>query len=183
MIKNGVYRAQVWHKRWQPKEHVFRYKMLIFSFDLKNVNKLISNNKIVSLNSFNLLSFREKDHLSNKLDSLGEKIQQMIPEEIRHNDHNITMITQLAHFGFCFNPISFIIVSDAKKNDIIGVILEIRNTPWGERQFYKLFDLDKKDNTYFSKFEKNYMSHLFYPWITNITFLWKQPRQETSLSS
>ena len=63
MIKeSSIYIGNVIHKRFKPKEHFFKYKVFSLFIDLSELEILSDKIKFFSLNSFNLISFQEKDH-------------------------------------------------------------------------------------------------------------------------
>ena len=50
----------------------------------------------------------------------------------------IRLLTHLAHFGYCFNPVSFYYCFDRSGERVESIVAEITNTPWGERHAYVL---------------------------------------------
>ena len=61
-MTSSIYNGTVIHKRFKPKKHFFKYRvfsLLIDLYDLKDLNKNIS---FFSYNTFNLISFYDKDH-------------------------------------------------------------------------------------------------------------------------
>ena len=50
----------------------------------------------------------------------------------------IRLLTHLAHFGYCFNPVSFYYCFDRGGERVESIVAEITNTPWGERHAYVL---------------------------------------------
>ena len=57
-------------------------------------------------------------------------------------DAPVIVLTSLAYFGYCFNPVSFYFVYGDKgeggKRKIACVVAEVGNTPWGEEECYVL---------------------------------------------
>ena len=52
---------------------------------------------------------------------------------------NIFLLTHLRYFGYVFNPISVYYCYDGNGN-LTDLVLEVTNTPWGERHWYVLPD-------------------------------------------
>ena len=50
----------------------------------------------------------------------------------------IRLLTHLAYFGYCFNPVSFYYCFDAAGERVETIVAEVDNTPWGERHVYVL---------------------------------------------
>ncbi|MEZ6047383.1 MAG: DUF1365 domain-containing protein [Planctomycetaceae bacterium] len=48
------------------------------------------------------------------------------------------LLTQLRHFGFGMNPVSFYYCFDADDQEVELIIAEVTNTPWGEKHLYFL---------------------------------------------
>jgi hypothetical protein len=48
------------------------------------------------------------------------------------------LLTHLRYFGYCFNPLSVYYCFDAADSRLESIVLEVNNTPWGERHCYVL---------------------------------------------
>ena len=47
-------------------------------------------------------------------------------------------LTQLSHFGYVFNPVSFYYCYNEDDTTLETIVAEVNNTPWGERHCYIL---------------------------------------------
>jgi DUF1365 family protein len=88
--------------------------------------------------SFCIGNFREADHM--KLtrkpgQPLGDAVRDLMLERtgVRPSGR-ILLLTHLAYFGYCFNPVSFYFVYSG--SIVEAVIAEVSNTPWGEMHYY-----------------------------------------------
>lgn len=151
MITEGAYTGTVWHTRFRPKTHAFTYKLMMAAVDLSRVT---SDSAFLRINKKGIYALRKKDHFPNQSGSITDHLRQYIPQSIHEKAHRIILLSQMAHFGFAFNPISFFAIVATDTNALLGVILEVHNTPWGERHFYPLFNLKKEQNTYTETFKK-----------------------------
>ena len=61
-MTSSIYNGTVIHKRFKPKVHFFRYKVFSLLIDLSELNVLEKRINFFSYNSFNLISFFDKDH-------------------------------------------------------------------------------------------------------------------------
>ena len=61
-MTSAIYNGTVIHKRFKPKIHFFRYKVFSLLIDLSDLNYLNKKISFFSYNSFNLISFFDKDH-------------------------------------------------------------------------------------------------------------------------
>jgi len=154
LITEGIYTGKVWHRRLVPFEHRFDYRMLMLAVDLDNFTETFHSKMLLTHNRFGILSLRDRDHFPDNNKSLRENIVAMLPDAISAQPHKVMLITQLAHFGFAFNPISFFIITSVDYQQILGLILEVHNTPWGERHYYQLFDLQHHDGIVKAQFAK-----------------------------
>ena len=63
MIKHScIYSGNVIHRRFKPKNHLFKYKVFSLLIDLDELNTLHKRLGIFSYNKFNLISFYDVDH-------------------------------------------------------------------------------------------------------------------------
>lgn len=155
LIKQGIYTGTVWHERLTVTRHCFQYQMLMLAVDLDEIDQHIWPHNMIKHNQRAILSIRDRDHFPGSTLSLKENIAKLLPTTLHNQDYRVIMVTQLAHFGFAFNPISFFIVTNQDHRKILGTILEVHNTPWGERKFYPLFNLRFDDNKYQQSFQKS----------------------------
>ena len=50
----------------------------------------------------------------------------------------IRVLTHLRYFGYVFNPVSFYYCFEPDGKNIVAIVAEVNNTPWGERHCYVL---------------------------------------------
>lgn len=153
MIQEGVYSGRVWHQRYIPIAHRFQYKILMVAIDLEKIEQSCSPNSMIKNNSFGLMSLRNRDHFPQSANSLIANIRTLLPAHIASQQYRVLLLSQMAHFGFAFNPISFFVVTSLD-GKLLGMILEVHNTPWGERHYYPIFDLAEHDGALHSRFRK-----------------------------
>jgi len=55
--------SSIVHKRYGKIEHFFKYKVPSLFLDLDELEIIKSKSKIFSINSFNIFSFNERDHV------------------------------------------------------------------------------------------------------------------------
>ena len=61
-MTSSIYNGTVIHKRFKPKIHFFKYKVFSLLLDLSDLNRLDKDISFFSYNTFNLISFFDKDH-------------------------------------------------------------------------------------------------------------------------
>ena len=134
-MTSAIYNGTVIHKRFKPKLHFFKYKVFSLLIDLSELNSLDKDISFFSYNSFNLISFFDKDHGERDGTSLVEWVKKNLKEnKINHENIKIKLLCYPRILGYVFNPLSVFYVYD--KNDyLISILYEVKNT-FGEQHTY-----------------------------------------------
>ncbi len=142
-MTSSIYNGTVIHKRFKPKKHFFKYRvfsLLIDLYDLKDLNKNIS---FFSYNTFNLISFYDKDHGARDGSSLVKWVKKNLRENnINSDDIRVKLLCYPRIFGYVFNPLSIFFVYDKKEN-LVSILYEVKNT-FGEQHTY-IFKTENND--------------------------------------
>ncbi len=135
MINSYIYNGTVIHKRFKPKEHFFKYKVFSLLIDLSELEELDKKINFFSLNSFNLISFYERDHGERDGSSLSDWVKQNLKvNNIISENIKIKLLCYPRILGYVFNPLSVFFIYD--KNDrLISILYEVKNT-FGEQHTY-----------------------------------------------
>ena len=136
MIKNSnIYEGKVIHKRFKPKYHFFKYNVFSLFLDLDEINLIQKKIKIFSNNSFNILSFYDKDHgPRDGSDLKAWVIENLKSNNIQFENIKIKLLCYPRIFGYVFNPLSIFFVYD-NHSKIIAILYEVKNT-FGEQHTY-----------------------------------------------
>ena len=136
MIKNSnIYEGKVIHKRFKPKYHYFKYNVFSLFLDLDEINLIQKKIKIFSNNSFNILSFCDKDHGPRDGSNLKNwVIENLKSNNIKFENIKVKLLCYPRIFGYVFNPLSIFFVYD-NHSKIIAVLYEVKNT-FGEQHTY-----------------------------------------------
>jgi DUF1365 family protein len=150
MAKIEILDSQIFHKRFYPKINQFKYRGFYIGFSLQAKNQLKSF--LFSLNKPNIYSFYDQDHGSADKDC-NSWIKNILSQNNISNICDIYLVTQPRIFGYVFNPVSFWLCFDYKK-DLIAVLAEVNNT-FSQRHSYLIFNHDflpiKSDQWFSSK--------------------------------
>ncbi|GAB4223002.1 MAG: DUF1365 domain-containing protein [Gammaproteobacteria bacterium] len=131
--------GRLYHHRIKPKTHRFGYRTMMLYADLEHIEQIIQSLHYISYNRWNIASIHEKDHLTDKTLTLRAHILALVAQKFNTNTaYRISLLTQLAHWGFCFNPISIFVCQHPQNHNIDYLVVEVRNTPWLERHYYVL---------------------------------------------
>ncbi|MCW8408032.1 DUF1365 domain-containing protein [Legionella sp. PATHC035] len=156
MMNHLIYTGHVRHRRFFPKKHQFSYKLFMFCFDLAQINNTFKGIKQVSIEKFNWFSFKRKNYLNESTIPLDEYARQLVMNRCgTYPKGKIYLLTQLSCLGYCFNPISIYFIFDEVNQNLDYLILEVTNTPWGERHNYVLqYSAQPKNEIYSYQFQK-----------------------------
>lgn len=155
-MNHQIFTGYVRHRRFFPKQHQFSYKLFMFWVDLAKINTVFKEIKHVSIEKFNWFSFRRKDYLNQSPIPLDDYARQLVMDRYKiYPTGKIYLLTHLSCLGYCFNPISIYFIFDEANQYLDYLILEVTNTPWGERHNYVLKHLGQPKNEIYSyKFQK-----------------------------
>jgi DUF1365 family protein len=138
MINSVIYQGKVRHRRFTIKPHEFAYSLFMFCFNVDSFDMEFKNVPQVSNGKFNWFSFRRKDYLKNAM-SLDQAARTLVKDQKGiYPLGKIYLLTHLRCFGYCFNPISLYFVFKPNSEELDFMIVEVTNTPWGEKHVYVL---------------------------------------------
>ena len=134
-MTSSLYNGTVIHKRFKPKVHFFKYRVFSLLLDLSELNHLDKNINFFSYNSFNLISFFDKDHGERDGSSIIEWVKKnLVANNINSENIKIKLLCYPRIFGYVFNPLSVFFVYDHQEN-LISILYEVKNT-FGEQHTY-----------------------------------------------
>lgn len=133
-----IYEGWVRHRRFHPQAHAFRYPLYLTYLDLDELPQLFGDGWLWGYERPALASFRRRDYLGDPERPLDVCVRDLVEDSLgRRPAGPIRLLTHLRWLGFGFNPVSFFWCFDEEgKPD--ALVLEVHNTPWGERHPYVL---------------------------------------------
>jgi len=136
-MKAALYTGTVWHARYAPKPHAFRYRLFMTWLDLDRLDEIFAGRLAWSHRFPTLAWFRRADHYGPKSQALAETVRDTVEAAsgVRPTGP-IRLLTQLRYFGFYMNPISLYYCYNAQDAQVDHVVAEVHNTPWNERHIY-----------------------------------------------
>lgn len=138
-MKSCIYRGFVRHRRFQPVEHAFRYRVFMMYLDLAELPRLFERRWLWSADRPSLAWFRRQDHLGPAKIPLDQAVRDLVEERSGSRPTGpIRLLTHLRYFGYGFNPVSFYYCFDAEDERVETIVAEVNNTPWGETHPYVL---------------------------------------------
>lgn len=133
-----IYEGWIHHRRRLPQPHRFKYPIFFVFLDLEALPEVFDGTWLWSARRPSLAWFRREDHLLGSHDDLAEDIRELVEDQTgRRPTGKVYLLTHLRYFGYVFNPIS-VYYCYADDGTLSDLVLEVSNTPWGERHWYVL---------------------------------------------
>lgn len=133
-FKPKLYIGHIYHKRFHPKVHDFRYRSFFIKVSLLDLSS--AKNIFFSLNRFNLFSFYDRDHGHRDGSSLIDFARsKLIDSNLPTDFDDIVIHTYPRILGYVFNPVSFWYFY--KNGVVYATMAEVNNT-FGETISYIL---------------------------------------------
>lgn len=141
MIKSAIYEGSVRHRRFRPRANMFQYRLFFMFLDLEELPTLFDIHPLWSYQRWNVAYFRRKDHFGDSSVTMDTAVRDLVQTHLgKRPAGTIRLLTHLRYFGYCFNPASFYYCYDASDMRVETIVVEIHNTPWGERHCYVFGD-------------------------------------------
>lgn len=138
-LSSRIYEGYVEHKRKKPKEHVFRYGLYFYCFDLDELGYLDRTVPLFGYNRIRPASIFDKDYLEEDYESIRQKVERRLAGQAFAPDiARIFLVTSARYLNYIFNPVSFYYAL-SKGNELLCVLAEVNNT-FGEKHLYILND-------------------------------------------
>ena len=139
MTESAVYEGWVRHRRFEPVEHEFRYRLFLTYLDLAELPELFDRVPLYSARRRAPARFRRSDYLGDPARPLDECARDAVEAATGERPAGpVRLLTGLRYLGHCFNPVSFYYCFDAAGERVEAVVAEVENIPWGERHPYVL---------------------------------------------
>jgi DUF1365 family protein len=136
---SAVYEGWVRHRRMQPVEHSFRYRVFMMYVDLGELPELFDRAALWSARRPAPAWFRRADFLGDPTRPLRDEVLDRVAElGARRPDGPVRLLANMRYLGHGFNPVTFYFCFSADGSELAAVLAEVTNTPWGERHTYLL---------------------------------------------
>ena len=134
-----LYVGHVRHCRNFPRKHEFSYKLFLVGLDLDSIEKAMEESFLLGFERRAHSSFFRSDYFGDSSVSIISAVRDKVELETGFRpDGPIELVTQLRTFGFSFNPVTFYYCWNPSRTSLQAILVEITNTPWGERHSYVL---------------------------------------------
>lgn len=134
-MRSAIYTGQVSHRRFAPRSHALRYKVYSLLLDLDELDQLDFGLRWFSVDRFNLLSFRRRDHGPRDGSPLRPWAQRLLADAgVEIGSGRIQLLVYPRILGYGFDPLTVWYCHD-ESGRLAGIIHEVRNT-FGEYHCY-----------------------------------------------
>ena len=135
----AIYRGSVRHRRSTPVTHAFTRRLFMAYLDVDALPESLDRLPLWSARHPALLRFRRRDFLDGGARPLGESVRDLVEARLgRRPAGPIHLLAHLRTLGWLFNPIALYYCWQPEGTSLDAVVVEVTNTPWGERHIYVL---------------------------------------------
>jgi uncharacterized protein len=139
MNSSAVYEGWVRHRRFEPVEHAFRYRLFLMYLDLDELPEVLDPFPLFSARRAAPARFRRGDYFGDPRRPLAECARDAVETASgRRPSGPVRLLANLRYLGHVFNPVAFYYCFDAADKRVEAVVADVNNIPWGERHPYVL---------------------------------------------
>jgi uncharacterized protein len=142
-VRSCLYEGSVRHRRMGRLKDEFRYPLFMAYLDLDELPSCFDGSWLWSARRPALARFRRCDYLGDPDVPLSDAVHELVRERTgMHLTGPIRLLTHLRYFGKSFNPVSFYYCFSEDDSQVVAVVADVTNTPWGERHAYVMSVVD-----------------------------------------
>lgn len=139
MSESALYEGWVRHRRFEPVEHEFRYRLFLMYLDLEELPEVLDPYPLFSARRRAPARFRREDFMGDPARPLAECARDAVEAASGARPAGpVRLLAGLRYLGHSFNPVSFYYCFDAGGEKVEAVIADVNNIPWGEHHAYVL---------------------------------------------
>lgn len=139
-LASAIYEGTVYHRRSEPLEHAFSYRIFMPLFDLDELPELLDGIPLWSARRAAPAHFRRQDFLGPDHLPLAEAARNLVSERLGSApDGPVRLLANPRYWGVGINPVAFYYLHGSGPGEPVeAIIAEVTNTPWGQRRSYVL---------------------------------------------
>ena len=135
----AIYRGAVRHRRSTPIDNQFRHRLFLAYLEVDALPSSLDRLPFWSARHIAPVRFRRRDFLDGETTPLGPAIRELVENRLgRRPTGPIHLLAHLRTFGWLFNPLVVYYCWEPGGGSLGAIVLEVTNTPWGERHHYVL---------------------------------------------
>ncbi len=133
-----VFTGHVWHSRLAVTRHSFRRPIMLAYLDVEQLPDELDGLPWWSARRRALIHWQARDYFDGSTAHLGPALRDLVSRELGVRPAGpIHQLTSPRTAGWLFNPLSAYYCREPDGR-LTAVVLEVTNTPWGERHWYVL---------------------------------------------
>ncbi len=135
----AIYEGTVRHRRFLPTRREFAPKLFLAYLDVDALPGSLARFPLWSAQRPAPVRFRRRDFFDGQDRPLGPAVRDLVQSELgRRPTGPVYLLAQLRTFGWLFNPLAVYYCWTPDGHALDAIVLEVTNTPWGERHRYVL---------------------------------------------
>ncbi len=124
-----------------------RYPLFMAYLDLDELPACFDGSWSWSARRPTLAWFRRSDYLGDPDVPLPDAVHELVKERTGMDLRGpVRLLTHLRYFGKSFNPVSFYYCFSEDGSQVLAIVADVTNTPWGERHSYVMRVVDLSDH-------------------------------------
>ncbi|TDR22689.1 DUF1365 domain-containing protein [Marinicella litoralis] len=134
-LQAGYAEGFVIHNRLKPNAHRFKYDMCWCVFDLNHLDQWMASAKYWRHNAWSIFSLKDTDYINSEQSPIIDKVKKYLETQTQEKfNGQVYLFTHPRFLGYGFNSVSFYFCY--QNNQLVHIVSEINNTPWGEKKLY-----------------------------------------------
>jgi uncharacterized protein len=136
---SALYEGTVRHRRFEPVEHEFSYRLFLMYLDLGELPDVLDPYPLWSARRRAPAHFRRADFMGDPGRPLAECARDAVEAAAGERPAGpVRLLAGLRYLGHSFNPVSFYYCFDSAAKRVEAVVADVENIPWGEHHPYVL---------------------------------------------
>ena len=154
---SAVYEGWVRHRRFEPVEHEFRYRLFLMYLDLAELPEVLDPYPFFSARGRAPARYRRADFMGDPARPLAACAREAVEEATGvHPSGPVRLLAGLRYFGHSFNPVSLYYCFDEGAERVEAVVANVQNIPWGERHPYVLARGERRGSVLSDELDKTF---------------------------
>jgi uncharacterized protein len=154
---SAVYEGTIRHRRFEPVDHAFTYRLFLMYLDLGKLPEVLDPFPLFSARRAAPARFRRADFMGDPQRPLDECAREAVAAATGVRPAGpVRLLTGLRYFGHSFNPVSLYYCFAADGEQVEAVVADVQNIPWGERHPYVLARGERRGTVLSEELEKNF---------------------------
>ncbi len=133
----ALYEGTATHRRLTPVVREFSPRLFLAYLDVDALPGSLDQLPGWSARRRAAVRFRRRDFFDGRPGPLGDAVRELVEERLgRRPVGSVYLLAHLRTFGWLFNPLTVYYCWSADGRALDALVLEVTNTPWGERHWY-----------------------------------------------